>query len=359
MADRAAPVNANTYPVDSLRELVQGLVPTQGVVGAGDLAVSQHAGTPGMSVDVAAGAAFLQGVRSTVTQGTYHFLKDVLQTYTIAAADPTNPRNDLVCAVVTDSVYAVDGTPNTQNVRVLTGTPAGSPVDPPIPATWSAYVLLARVRVNANATSIVNANITDLRSWAQPIRRAGISATAAGPPTSGTYAFGDEYTDKWGASWVCIVAGTPGTWAWAGGGRYRASMTQTVAQAIGNSVSTAVNFNSIDDDPTGSCISGAAAHFTCPVPGKYSVKAGVGWAAYNATFYISVAILKNGAEVRRGLTVNANLSQNANTPAFPASGDIVCAAGDLLSVNVFQSSGGTINTQGFASACFMDVALVG
>jgi hypothetical protein len=185
MADRVAPISAVSYPTDSFRELLQALDGgQQGVVNSGDLAVSQHAGSPAMNVDVAAGYVLLNGILSSVTQGMYGFLKDAVQTYTIAAADPTNPRRDLVCAVITDSVYAVDGTPNTQNVRVLTGTPAGSPVDPAIPGTWAAYVILARVAVAANATSIVNANITDLRTRAYPKLGAGgfLGTSTGGTP---------------------------------------------------------------------------------------------------------------------------------------------------------------------------------
>src|SRR4029077_6770938 len=169
MADRVAPISAVSYPTDSFRELLQALDGgQQGVVNSGDLAVSQHAGSPAMNVDVAAGYVLLHGLLSSVTQGTYGFLKDAVATYTVAAADPTNPRRDLVCAVITDSIYAVDGTPNTQNIRVLTVTPNASPVDPAIPATWAAYVILARILVTANKTSILNTDITDLRTRATP-----------------------------------------------------------------------------------------------------------------------------------------------------------------------------------------------
>lgn len=189
-------------------------------------------------------------------------------------------------------------------------------------------------------------------------QRAQLTLTA-GPPTTGTWLAGDEVTDKWGGTWLCLVAGTPGTWIWAGGGRYRASMNQSAAQSIPNSASTVINFGNAPDDPTGSCTTGASAKFTCPVPGKYAVSGAVGWAAYNAIFYVSVGIFQNGAEVRRGMTTNANLSQNANNPTHPATGQLLCAVGDTIDLRVFQSSGGAINTQGAALAGFLDVALVG
>jgi len=37
-------------------------------------------------------------------------------------------------------------------------------------------------------------------------------ATASGAPVSGTFAVGDYVVDQSGAMWVCISAGTPGTW---------------------------------------------------------------------------------------------------------------------------------------------------
>jgi hypothetical protein len=136
-------------------------------------------------------------------------------------------------------------------------------------------------------------------------------------------------------------------------------MSQTSFQSIPNSASTIINFSVADDDPNSGITLGAASKYTCPVPGKYAFSGAVGWAAYNAAFYISTGVFKNGAEVRRGMTTNANLSQNANTPDYPVTGHAVCAAGDTLDLRVFQSSGGAINTQGAALSTFFDVALVG
>jgi hypothetical protein len=45
-----------------------------------------------------------------------------------------------------------------------------------------------------------------------------VGATASGAPVSGTFAVGDFVIDRTGATWICTVAGTPGTWAEGGGG---------------------------------------------------------------------------------------------------------------------------------------------
>jgi hypothetical protein len=334
MADRATIISAVQYPPDSLREYVSVDFPTPGVVNGGDLVVSQHAGTPGMSVDVAAGFVMLKGILSSVTQGTYPYFKDALETKTIAAADPTNPRRDLVCAVISDSAYAVDGTPNTQNIRVLTGTPAGSPVDPAIPGTWSAYQILARVAVAANATSIVNANITDLRTFCMP-RPRSMSTTLVGPPTTGTAAIGDEAIDKWGAVWRCYTAGTPGLWLWAGGGRYGFRAHQNASQNLTNAAFSIINFDTVEYDPISSLTTGAACKYTAPVPGVYhfdgevAIAAGGGGAAQ-----FLVSLFKNGVENWRGAQVNYNGSF-----VLQVGCDVAMVAGDYVDIRGYQSSG--------------------
>lgn len=127
-----------------------------GVSQAGDYAVSQN-GTPNMSVNVAAGEAHVNGSETT-TQGSYYAYNDAVLNRTIAASDATNPRNDLVVVRVRDQFYS--GTFNDGDAFVVPGTPAPSPVDPAAPAN---SLILARVAVAANATTITNANITDLR----------------------------------------------------------------------------------------------------------------------------------------------------------------------------------------------------
>lgn len=68
---------------------------------------------------------------------------------TIATADATNARKDIVVLTTAGAI------------AVRTGTPAGSPADPTLTA---GDVPLARIAVAALAASILTANITDLRS---------------------------------------------------------------------------------------------------------------------------------------------------------------------------------------------------
>lgn len=135
-----------------------------------DLLVTQQP-TPTMNVDVAAGSAFVRNDLAT-HGGTYHVYNDATATVAVAASDPTNPRDDLVVAVVRDSQYF--GGTDAWALEVLTGTAAATPADPAIPTDGS-YLRLARVRVAAGATSITDANITDLRP------RAAVPANVATP----------------------------------------------------------------------------------------------------------------------------------------------------------------------------------
>jgi hypothetical protein len=149
--------NRADHKAEQDRNLLQSLFgSTPGVISSGDLAVTQN-GTPNMSVNVAAGKAIING-SDTATQGAYHVWNDAPKNLVIAASDPTNARWDLVVAKVQDAYYS--GAVNVWTLVVITGAPAGSPVDPAIPNNC---IKLGRVVVAANATTILNASIVDLR----------------------------------------------------------------------------------------------------------------------------------------------------------------------------------------------------
>lgn len=135
--------------------------------------VVQRAAGANMTVDVqsSSGGALVQG-DSVTAQGHY----TIPQTATnvnvdIAAADATNPRNDLVVLEVKDDQHDASGL-NLARVRVITGTPNASAAltsDYGVngtPALPSSCLPLAVVRVAAGATSITNAAINDRRSIA-------------------------------------------------------------------------------------------------------------------------------------------------------------------------------------------------
>jgi len=119
--------------------------------------VTQRA-TPGMYVTVSPGVAYVPAM--SATGGCYVVVNDAPYDVAIASAHATLSRHDLIVARVYDSEYS--GASNNWDLEAVTGTPAGSPVDPPVP---SGAIPLARVLVAPNATQILNVNITDIRNW--------------------------------------------------------------------------------------------------------------------------------------------------------------------------------------------------
>lgn len=200
-------------PVGSFAGGVGARHVAHGVVSPADLVVTQ-AGTPAMKVQVAAGLASIVGTVSA-EQGPYAFYNDAALELTIAAANPTNPRRDLVVAQVRDAVYG--GLDTDARLVVVQGTPAASPSDPSLSAHPNALVL-ARVTVAAGATSITNANITDLRTLVGASVGWEVSRTATVSVTSGAptdIPFDGEPWDPWGmhsAGTVTITSATEGVY---------------------------------------------------------------------------------------------------------------------------------------------------
>lgn len=210
--------------------------PAHGVVRTGDFAVTQN-GTPNMSVNVAAGGAFIRGTQNA-NQGAYHVWNDGTVNLSISAADVTNGRRDLVIAQVRDAFYS--GATNDARITVVTGTPAASPADPSL-ASFPNALVLARITVAAGDTAINTADITDLRTVANqigkiPTYNTSALATVANPSPvdgqayylnlgttgEGPYWFnGSSYTRPWNMAWGAVAATSGGT----GGMAYRTGLT--------------------------------------------------------------------------------------------------------------------------------------
>lgn len=169
-----------SHPAENDRLSMQAIFGTTGIIGASSLAVTQN-GTPGMSVLIASGWAAIVGT-TQANMGVYTVYNDATSTAAIATANATNPRIDLVCLTVNDSYYT--GSTNNVVVNVVTGTPASSPT---VPATPDNSIALAQVYVAANATSITNANITDVRPTVTSNLTAGITNIAINTQTGTSY----------------------------------------------------------------------------------------------------------------------------------------------------------------------------
>lgn len=111
------------------------------VVGNASELQVQAQNTPDMTVKVTSGIGYnAKGSR---------FAVDPIVSITITAADATNPRNDII--VIDENGIG----------QVRTGTPANPANDPTLNA---GDLVLARVQVAANATTITGGNIFDLRN---------------------------------------------------------------------------------------------------------------------------------------------------------------------------------------------------
>lgn len=160
-------LQAGSHSAQLFRQAISTLLAAQGgVVGASDYAVTQN-GTPNMSVNIAGGAPgsgggiWVPGTTSIGVQGLYYGYNDATVNLAVAASNPTNPRIDTPIAQVQDAAYA--GATNSFSLAMVTGTAAASPVAPSLPAS---SLPLANLAIAANATTVVNANITDRRSQA-------------------------------------------------------------------------------------------------------------------------------------------------------------------------------------------------
>jgi hypothetical protein len=170
----SAPVTlqaGNYSAIDDRRFWGAGLT-TEGAISNGSYKVIQRAAGANMTVDVQSSTgdgAAVQGDNVTA-QGKYFVPPTAANVNVdIAAADATNPRNDLVVLEVKDDQHDASGL-NLARVRVITGTPNASAAltDAPgangTPALPSSCLLLAVVRVAAGATSIATAAISDRRT---------------------------------------------------------------------------------------------------------------------------------------------------------------------------------------------------
>jgi hypothetical protein len=130
------------------------IAPLGGVLGGSGLLV---AASSGMNIVVTPGH-FVVPNTGSATAGAYVSTLASQATLTVAGADPTNPRVDIVCAYVNDT-----GTSASNGyVQLFAGTPAASPVAPSAPAN---SITLAQIAVAAGATSITSGNITDERPF--------------------------------------------------------------------------------------------------------------------------------------------------------------------------------------------------
>lgn len=168
-------IETHDYTFQQLRDMVEKLAggAQEGVYGAGDYLVGQRAAGANLSVDVAAGSAFVKMDTGT-RNGFYYQVNDGVVNVPVGAAHATLPRIDQVYLQINDS-NVVGGT-DVATLGVLAGTAtSGAQASDPAAANYRAgatalgndRIRLADITVPAAAASIVAANITDRRPWAR------------------------------------------------------------------------------------------------------------------------------------------------------------------------------------------------
>jgi hypothetical protein len=310
---------------------------SHGVVGGADLAVAQN-GTPNMSVNVAGGRAF---IRSTFTgslgQGTYSFFNDVTVNLAVAASDPTNPRRDLVIAQVRDTNHG--GAANDARLTVVTGTPAAVPADPTVPASC---VVLARIAVAAGSTTVLNAAITDLRTFATAI--GGVQRCTSTARPTGVSLFEGLYIDELDTDRTWRYDGTG--WTFVGGKHPRCTVTRSAAQVIANATNTAITWDTESADTD-------AIHSTVTNTSRLTVPAGMG-GLWGIGYTLEWAIAPGAGQRAAWLSINGNttgrLAYNlpasmpgTDTPAYAGFTTVALNAGDFVELYVYQATGGNVS----------------
>ena len=318
-------IASGSHTAELFRDEMQASLTGTGVVNPGDLAVSQN-GTPNMSVNVAQGQAVVPGTlgaagvfgtnltaqtgytgptASFTQQGCYYDYNNATVNLTISAADPTNPRIDLVCLSNPDAQYS--GASNTPVLQVITGTPAPSPSPPTVPAS---SLVLAQIAVAANASSIVTANISDQRPHVAPLVRTPVYA----------------------------------------------SMYLNAAQQLGAGVTATVAFDTIVNDPTTLC-STVNHNITIKVAGRYLASWGVAAALNNNPQDFTTQLAKNAAVIRQGSRFVLRGGTTNDAMESVGSAHVNLAVGDVITINAYNGGSGVMNLSNGATTAFVDLTL--
>lgn len=145
----------------------------------GDCLVSERGAGANMSVDVALGTFWIEKSSFVKNSKTTKFIRGevtAIENAVISANASGNDRIDLVCIK-----YLNSATPTSSDgegvfeIHVEEGTPAGSPTAPVTPNDCEA---IAQVYVSNGASSIVDANITDVRREIKTELKDDVVATA-------------------------------------------------------------------------------------------------------------------------------------------------------------------------------------
>jgi len=211
-------------------------------------------------------------------------------------------------------------------------------------------------QANAGTLQAQGLQASGVGQFTTPGRFLGV-LSVQGPPTSGTYQVGDWGYDSKLAQWVCSVAGTPGTWLYAGGGPYHAEVYLSANQNIATGTLTIIAYDTLDTsgDPNSNVTLGASFHYTCPVPGVYRVTEQSLLSSFPADQGWFVQVNKNGSLARYLWSGSIGAAGNAGAAK---SAKIRCAAADTLDVRIEHVTGSTQVLLGAITSTFAHFELV-
>lgn len=161
-------VTGQTVSFQRMRALMAETALQEGVVGATDLQVIQRAAGANQSVDVGAGAAWIQ-IDTGTRNGLAHAYNDASTNVVVAASNGTNPRIDQIIVRYNDAAIPT-GSGNIPTLETLTGTAtSGATLDNRTGAASlpNDCLRLADILVPTSSTSVTTANIRDRRPWAR------------------------------------------------------------------------------------------------------------------------------------------------------------------------------------------------
>lgn len=300
-----ANVPSNT---DITRMAISSLVPNGGgLVESPDFTVTQTSPTS-MGVLVSAGRAWIPGTnvanvsgKKWGDQGMYFLTNDAPYTVSLAASDPTNPRIDVIYVAVQDAAYT--GTNNQPVIAVATGVPVSGAAYPANAAGIPVNALaVAWVYVAANASVVLNSNITDL------------AASAIGP--TGWRPLTTTFNNSGLANLSSTGSRLVGDMGFAAGIYDRMmrvnANTQVTAASISSGVSQIQVCTSVMQSTAGAAQGKAALSFVAPGGYPLSAYATTGWILVPAG---TLPLARFWIQVTGG-TINTTVSNDASLTQF-------------------------------------------
>lgn len=348
-----APSNNTSTPFDQRAGVLINYDTTTSA--SGMLRVVQASPTPNMTVVVSPGRALIP----RAGQGSYLASVDSAKTLDVAAADSINGRKDIVVLSIRDleqgdtwpsTITQPSGQLGVAFLDYITGTPAGSPVQPATPAN---SILLAVVTVAAGATSVTNAAISLQRKGTAPI--GGIRPLLEADTTADAGAYVGELRDtrsfgntidRWdGSNWGVVSLYQPTASTNTGHSRYY----RTSGQELFNDTATQLAFPIAHSTSAEVTANGSFNVFTLNRSGIYHVSVSV-WSGSGGAG--SPAANKRELWITPGGTPGTTYAGQVDTTPTGVNRTSQCnvattrrfAAGDTLSAYFYHFCGSSIFT---------------